>query len=68
MADDFELRLAAVAQPGDTIILEVVSPAPMTEAMANRIKRQLADRLPDIKSVILSGGLRVGAVVRGEDL
>lgn len=68
MADDFELRLAAVAQPGDTLILEVVSPATLTEEKAAEIKAAIAERLPEIKTVLIGNGLRVGAVVRGSDL
>ena len=67
MDDGFQVHLAAVAQPGDTLIFQVDYPATLTQEQADVIRAQLAEKLPGIKSLFLAGGLKVGAVVRSGD-
>lgn len=53
-------------EPGDVVVLEARRSISPTEAEA--IGRQWEGRFPDVRVVVLGGSLRLGGVVRREDV
>lgn len=52
-------------RPGDVVVLETAEP--LSRERAEAVKRQWAERFPDIDLAVLSKGLHARAVVRRED-